>query len=85
MDQAPNHSSPDSGATRSPPAATGVSPAQSTWDDYYKEAARRRRAASTGHDLRVEKRRRRLLERLGIVVSALLVGAMTLAFYLVLR
>jgi hypothetical protein len=35
--------------------------------------------------LRIEKRRRRLRERVGIGLSAMLVGAMTLAFYLVLR
>ena len=55
-----------------------------TWDAYYKEASRRRRATGGGRHLRVEKRRRRLRERVGIGLSALLVGAMTLIFYLVL-
>ena len=57
----------------------------SAWESYYKEASRRRRAGAGGRHLRIEKRRRRLRERLGIGFSALLVGAMTLAFYLVLR
>ena len=57
----------------------------SAWDDYYKEASRRRRAGGGGRQLRVEKRRRRWRERVGVGLSALLVGAMTLAFYLVLR
>ena len=62
-----------------------VSPATSAWDAYYKDASRRRRAAGGYHNLRIEKRRRRFRERLGIGISAILVGAMTLAFYLVLR
>ena len=62
-----------------------VSPATSAWDSYYKEASRRRRAGGGGRQLRVEKRRRQLRERLGLGISALLVSAMTLAFYLVLR
>ena len=62
-----------------------MSPVLPTWDSYYKEASRRRRAAGGGRNLRVEKRRRRWRERVCIGLSALLVGAMTLAFYLVLR
>ena len=80
MDQAPNHPSPDNRSAK--PGA--VSPALPTWDSYYKEASRRRRAGGT-RDLRVAKQRRRWRERLSIGLSALLVGAMTLAFYLVLR
>jgi hypothetical protein len=80
MDQASNHS-PDGPAT----AQAAVSPILPTWDTYYKEASRRRRANGGDRSLRVEKRRRRIRERLFIGVSALLVGAMTLAFYLVLR
>jgi hypothetical protein len=64
--------------------AEAVSPAVSDWARYYKEASRRRRAAGGRNHLRLEKRRRLLRERLGIGLSALLVGAMTLAFYLVL-
>jgi hypothetical protein len=82
MNQAPNHPSADSGATR---ATTGISPAVPSWDTYYKEASRRRRASGGGRQLRVEKRRRRIRERIGISLSAALVGAMTLIFYLLLR
>ena len=87
MEPASNHGSPDSGATSVTPSltASGLSPAMSAWDDYYKQASRRRRAGGGGRHLRVEKRRRRWRERLGIGVSAALVGAMTLIFYLVLR
>jgi len=84
MDQAPNHPFAD-GKTAAAGATTGLSPAQSAWDSYYKEASRRRRAGGGGRQLRVEKRRRQLRERLGLGISALLVSAMTLAFYLVLR
>jgi hypothetical protein len=80
MDQAPDSSA---GHARSAPA--GLSPTLSTWDDYYKEASRRRRAVGGTRNLRVEKRRRRIRERLSIGLSAALVGAMTLIFYLVLR
>jgi len=81
MDQAPNHSSPDNRVAT--PGA--VSPALPTWDTYYKEASRRRRASGGARNLRVEKHRRRWRERVFIGLSTLLVGAMTLAFYLVLR
>ena len=81
MDHAPNRPSPDSGPT----PASGISPALSAWDDYYKQASRRRRATGGGRQLREEKRRRRWRERVGIGLSAVLVGAMTLIFYLVLR
>ena len=80
MDQAPNPSSPDHLV-----AKPAVSPVLPTWDSYYREASRRRRAAGGTRDLRVAKQRRRWRERLSIGLSALLVGAMTLAFYLVLR
>ena len=79
MEQAPNR--PESTGT---PTAT-VSPATSAWDNYYKDASRRRRAAGGNHNLRLEKRRRRFRERVSIGISALLVGAMTLVFYLLLR
>jgi len=81
MDQAPNHSSPDNRAAK--PGA--VSPVLATWDSYYKDASRRRRAAGGTRNLREAKQRRRWRERLSIGLSALLVGAMTFAFYLVLR
>jgi hypothetical protein len=65
------------------PART-TSPASSTWEAYYQQASRRRRSHGGRHQLRAEKRRRRFRERLGIGISALVVGGMTLAFYLVL-
>ena len=46
-------------------------PRRRAWDSYYKDASRRRRAAGGGHSLRLEKRRRRLRERIGIGISAL--------------
>jgi hypothetical protein len=84
MDPASNHPSPD-GSAVARPATTGLSPAVSGWDAYYKDASRRRRAAGSGRNLREVKRRRRVMERVSIGLSALLVGAMTLVFYLVLR
>jgi hypothetical protein len=80
MDQAPNRPPGDTAT-----ATAGLSPAMSAWDDYYKEASRRRRAVGGDRTLRVEKRRRRWRERIGIGLSALLVGGMTVVFYLVLR
>ena len=79
MDQARER--PDAAGVTS----AGLSPAQARWDAYYREASRRRRANGGDRSLRVEKRRRRFRERLGIGISAVVVGAMTLAFYLVLR
>jgi hypothetical protein len=79
MDQAPDR--PESART---PTST-VSPATSAWERYYKDASRRRRASGGSHTLRLQKRRRRFRERVGIGVSALLVGAMTLVFYMLLR
>jgi hypothetical protein len=79
MDQAPERPATAGNTT------TALSPAQATWEAYYREASRRRRANGGDRSLRVEKRRRRLRERLGVGISAVLVGAMTLAFYLVLR
>ena len=61
-----------------------TAPTSSTWESYYKDASRRRRAVGGRHQLRIEKRRRRLRERIGIGISALVVGGMTLAFYRVL-
>ena len=82
MDQAPNQPSPDRAGGI---ATASVSPAGTTWDEYYKDASRRRRAAGGGRHLREEKRRRRFRERLFIGISAAVVGAMTLIFYMVLR
>jgi hypothetical protein len=82
MDQAPNHPSPD-GAARL--ASAGISPTASTWEAFYREASRRRRANGGYRNLRVEKRRRRLRERLGVGISALFVGGLTMLFWLLLR
>ena len=78
MDQAPNRpeqrGDADGGACRPrrpPGTATTRTP----------RAGGARRAATDS--LRLEKRRRRFRERVGIGISALLVGAMTLVFYLV--
>jgi hypothetical protein len=79
MDQAPDRPAGAGNTT------VGMSPSQTAWDTYYREASRRRRASGGVRSLRLEKRRRRFRERLGIGISAVLVGAMTLAFYLVLR
>ena len=61
-------------------------PFSSAWETYYKEASRRRRSSGGGQNrrLREEKRRRRVRERLGIGLSALFVGGLTMIFYLVL-
>ena len=83
MDQAPNHPSPESTPATT---VTVVSPtALSAWDEYYRAASRRRRTGGGRQNLRIVKRRRILRERLGISVAALLVSALTMAFYLVLR
>ena len=64
--------------------ATALSNSWDAWDNYYKQASRRRHKAGGHRQLREEKRRRRLRERLGLAISAALVGGLTLIFYLVL-
>ena len=60
-------------------------PFSAAWEAYYKEASRRRRATGgASRQFRDEKRRRRVRERLGFGLSALLVGGLTMIFYLVL-
>ena len=55
------------------------------WEEYYRQASKRRRGTHQGRRrLREEKRRRRMRERLGIAISAMLVSGMVLVFYLVL-
>jgi hypothetical protein len=81
MDEAPSQP----GSSRASGATPAVSPTESGWDEYYREASRRRRRNGGGQQLRDQKRRRRIRERLGIVLSVMLVGAMTGVFYLVLR
>jgi hypothetical protein len=63
----------------------GAPASSPTWETYYKQASKRRRAyGGNNRWLREEKRRRRTRERLGIGISAVFVGALTLIFYLVL-
>ena len=64
--------------------ATALSNSWDAWDNYYKQASRRRHKAGGHRQLREEKRRRRIRERLGLAISAALVGGLTLIFYLVL-
>jgi hypothetical protein len=64
--------------------ATALSNSWAAWENYYKQASRRRRASGGGRQLREEKRRRRVRERLGLAISAALVGGLMLIFYLVL-
>jgi hypothetical protein len=82
MDQAPNHPSPDGTARL---ASAALPPTASAWENFYREASRRRRANGGYRNLRVEKRRRRMRERLGVGISALFVGGLTMLFYLLLR
>jgi hypothetical protein len=54
------------------------------WEEYYRQASLRRRSQHGRSSLREAKRRRRLRERVGIAISTLVVGGLTLFFYLVL-
>ncbi len=64
--------------------ATALSNSWAAWDNYYKQASRRRHKAGGHRQLREEKRRRRIRERLSLALSAAVVGGLTLIFYLVL-
>jgi hypothetical protein len=77
MDQAPSTPATDA-------QATALSNSWAAWDNYYAEASRRRRAGGGSRQIREEKRRRRIRERVGLLISAALVGGLTLIFYLVL-
>jgi hypothetical protein len=74
------------GTANAPAGGTSTSaPFSSAWEAYYKEASRRRRATGgLSRQLREDKRRRRVRERIGIGLSALFVGGLTMIFYLVL-
>ena len=63
---------------------TALANSWTAWENYYKQASRRRRASGGGRQLREEKRRRRVRERLGLAISAALVGGLMLIFYMVL-
>jgi hypothetical protein len=75
MDQAP---------TTSDAKAAALSASWEAWDNYYRQASRRRRALGSNRTIREEKRRRRIRERVGLLVSSVLVGGLTLVFYFVL-
>jgi hypothetical protein len=77
MEQAPSTTTTDA-------QASALSQSWAAWDNYYKQASRRRRASGGGRQLREEKRRRRIRERVGLAISAAVVGGLMLIFYLVL-
>jgi hypothetical protein len=79
MDQAPGQNTGEPQGQSS-----ALSTSWAAWEKYYQEASRRRRSRGGGRQLREEKRRRRIRERVGLAASALLVGGLTLVFYLVL-
>jgi hypothetical protein len=63
---------------------SALSESWDAWEEYYRQASKRRGAHHGRRRLREEKRRRRMRERLGLAISAMLVGGLTLVFYLVL-
>jgi hypothetical protein len=77
MQQAPSTGNGDA-------QASALSTSWDAWEEYYRQASIRRRTRGGRRQLRDEKRRRRLRERIGLAVSAFLVGGMTLIFYIVL-
>ncbi len=64
--------------------ASALSESWDAWEEYYRQASIRRRTRGGRRQLREEKRRRRMRERIGLAISAFLVGGLTLVFYLVL-
>jgi hypothetical protein len=78
MDQTPVQSDQQS-------QASALSASWADWEKYYQEASRRRRQRGSGHEMIREAKRRRLFrERLGLSISAIVVGGLMLIFYLVL-
>ena len=69
-------------ASQAPTSA--LSDSWDAWEEYYRQASLRRRSHYGRRHLREEKRRRRMRERIGLTISAVLVGGLTLVFYLVL-
>ena len=66
--------------------ASSLSASWADWEKYYKEASRRRRQRGSGHQMIREAKRRRLLrERLGLTISAIVVGGLALIYYIVLN
>ena len=77
MEEAPSGVSREAG-----PSA--LSDSWDAWERYYRQASKRRRSHHGRRHLREEKRRRRTRERIGLAISAFLVGGLMLVFYLVL-
>ena len=63
---------------------SALSKSWDAWEEYYRQASKRRGPHQGRRRLREEKRRRRMRERIGLAISAVLVGGLTLIFYLVL-
>ena len=64
---------------------TGTPASWDAWDNYYKDASRRRRATGVGRNqLRDAKRKRRIRERAALAGSAVLLAGLMLLFYYVL-
>jgi hypothetical protein len=76
MEEAPTVGSSDGGTS-------ALSKSWDAWEEYYRQASLRRPHHGRRR-LREEKRRRRMRERIGLAISAVLVGGLTLVFYLVL-
>ena len=77
MDQVPNAASSDA-------QAKALSASWVAWENYYREASRRRREMGGYRQLRDAKRRRMIRERVGLAVSTAVVLGLTLVFYVVL-
>jgi hypothetical protein len=77
MEQAPTTPTTDA-------QPSALSNSWDAWDNYYKQASRRRRASGGSRQIREDKRRRRIRERIGLAISAALVGGLMLIFYMVL-
>lgn len=79
MNQAPTESDQRS-------QASALSASWADWEKYYKEASLRRRRHGSGHQMIREAKRRRLVrERIELTISAIVVGGLTLIFYMVLN
>ena len=77
MEQAPSTPATDA-------QSSALANSWAAWDNYYKQASGGGSASGGSRRIREEKRRRRIRERVGLAISAALVGGLTLIFYLVL-
>ena len=75
---------PGSSAAKGEVGGSALARSWDAWEEYYRQASLRRRGHHGRRHLREEKRRRRLRERVGLAISAVVVGGLTLVFYLVL-